>query len=210
MTDLVGPILEGLLAVLLIAALMYGMRLERKLRALRDTQAGFAEAVRSLDVAAARAEQGLETLRRTAEETHDGLHDRITKARVLTAEMERLITRAERASEDLAKAQTEAAAAAPQPLISSVTPVRAVTAAQVAETRRNARVTFTATAEEAPLDLTELAEVQPTRPMRDMPRPASQPAATSKRSVARGVDEDLFESSSAGADRPRRSFGVRR
>jgi hypothetical protein len=208
--DLVGPILDGLLAILLIAALMYGMRLERKLKALRDTQAGFAEAVRSLDLAAARAGEGLETLRRTAEDAHDGLQDRINKARELKTEMERLIARAERASEDLNTANTQALATprpAPQPasIITSVAPTRTPAVTEASAPRRS-RMTFTPTSEEAPLDLTELAEAAP-RP-RVAPQPAPQP--NNKRSVARGVDEDLFETSTTDTDRPRRTFGVRR
>ena len=101
MMDFIAPAIEGVLVVLLIAALLYGMRLEKKLKALRDTQAGFAEAVRMLDQAAARAENGLDTLRRTAEDTHDGLHSRITKARELKTELEGLVARAERAAVNL-------------------------------------------------------------------------------------------------------------
>ena len=110
MIDYVGPAIEGLLVVLLIAALLYGMRLEKKLKALRDTQAGFAEAVRMLDQAAARAETGLDTLRRTAEDAHDGLHSRITKARELKAELEDLVARAERAGVNLDTSPTPQAA----------------------------------------------------------------------------------------------------
>jgi hypothetical protein len=97
--DFVGVGMDLLLAALLLAALAYGVRLERRLKALRDSQAGFAEAVRALDTAAARAEAGLDSLRRAADEAHDGLHDRILKARELKAELERLIARAERAGE---------------------------------------------------------------------------------------------------------------
>ena len=95
--DYVGPAIEGVLVVLLIAALLYGMRLDRKLNALRQTQSGFAEAVRTLDQAAARAETGLDMLRRAAEDTQDGLQGRIVKARELKAELESLVARAERA-----------------------------------------------------------------------------------------------------------------
>lgn len=95
--SLVGVSLDLLLILLLVAALIYGVRLEKKLRALRDSQAAFAASVRDLDLAAARAEAGLENLRRAGEEAHDGLHDRILKARELKAQLETLIARAERA-----------------------------------------------------------------------------------------------------------------
>jgi hypothetical protein len=95
--DFVSLGMELLLAVLLLAALAYGVRLERRLKALRDSQAGFVEAVRALDAAAGRAEAGLDALRRATDEAQDGLHDRILKAREVKAELERLLARAERA-----------------------------------------------------------------------------------------------------------------
>ncbi len=94
--DMVGLSMEILLAVLLVAALIYGVRLEKKLKALRDSQAGFAQAVMALDAAAAKAGAGLEGLKQVADETHDELHDRILKARELKTELERLMARAER------------------------------------------------------------------------------------------------------------------
>ena len=55
--------LDILLVGLLLAALAVGLRLNKRLKALRDSQAGFASAVRDLDAAALRAEQGLADLR---------------------------------------------------------------------------------------------------------------------------------------------------
>ena len=111
--DLVSLGMEVLLVTLLFAALAYGVKLERKLKALRDSQAGFAEAVRQLDGAAARAEAGLETLRLTTDEAHDGLHDRILKARELRHQLEALVERAERAGQSLAAAPPVLAKPAP-------------------------------------------------------------------------------------------------
>ncbi|HYF22782.1 MAG TPA: DUF6468 domain-containing protein [Caulobacteraceae bacterium] len=96
--SLVGLTLDLLLAALLVSALIYGVRLERKLKALRDGQAGFAQAVAELNQAAARAEGGLEALRRATDEAHDSLHDRILKGRELTQQLEAQIKRAERLS----------------------------------------------------------------------------------------------------------------
>lgn len=87
--------LEIFLAALLIAALVFGWRLERKLKALRDGQSAFAASVRDLDEAARRADSGLKTLRDALDETQDGLHDRIQKGRALKSELETLIRRAE-------------------------------------------------------------------------------------------------------------------
>lgn len=80
--------LQGVLSLLLVAALAYGVRLERKLRELREGQAGFAKAVGELDHAASRAESGLRALRESTEVAREELADRIDTARALTARLE--------------------------------------------------------------------------------------------------------------------------
>lgn len=87
-----GMILDGALMLLLVAALGYGVRLERKLTALRASQQAFASAVTELNAAAGRAEAALASLRSSGPET-DLLHDRIIKAREVRAQLEGLITR---------------------------------------------------------------------------------------------------------------------
>jgi len=90
-----GLILDAVLMLLLVAALGYGVRLERKLAALRQGQADFAKAVGELNAAAGRAEAALGSLRVASQET-DLLHDRILKAQALKLELETLWARAER------------------------------------------------------------------------------------------------------------------
>lgn len=85
--------LDGLLIGLLIAALIYGIRLERKLKILREGQEKFAQTVRELNLAAGRAEAGLGALKSTAEEVGDTLHGRILAARELAARLETLVER---------------------------------------------------------------------------------------------------------------------
>lgn len=87
-----GMILDGVLMLLLVAALGYGVRLERKLTALREGQQAFASAVTDLNAAAGRAEAALASLRASGQET-DLLHDRIIKAREVKAQLESLIAR---------------------------------------------------------------------------------------------------------------------
>ena len=70
-----GMILDGVLMLLLVAALGYGVRLERKLTALREGQQAFASAVTDLNAAAGRAENALASRRASGQET-DLLHDR--------------------------------------------------------------------------------------------------------------------------------------
>ncbi|AYG94131.1 hypothetical protein D8I30_02225 [Brevundimonas naejangsanensis] len=88
-----GIILDSILMLLLVAAIGYGIKLERKLRTLREGQLAFAAAVTELNSAAGRAEQALATLRASGQET-DLLHDRIIKARAVKQELEVLIARA--------------------------------------------------------------------------------------------------------------------
>lgn len=88
-----GIILDSILMLLLAAAIGYGIKLERKLKTLREGQLAFAAAVTELNSAAGRAEQALATLRASGQET-DLLHDRILKARAVKQELEVLIARA--------------------------------------------------------------------------------------------------------------------
>ncbi|PHY22282.1 DUF6468 domain-containing protein [Caulobacter sp. BP25] len=85
--------MNGLLAVLLIVALGFGWRLERRLKALRDSHEGFAKAVKDLDQAAARAEQGLADLRAATDEAAETLAIRIERAQALAAQLDERVSR---------------------------------------------------------------------------------------------------------------------
>ena len=89
--SIIGLFMNVLLASLLLAALLMGWRLNRRLKALRDSHDGFAIAVRELNAAAARAEQGLADLRAATDEAVDELADRIDKGRALATRLQRLI-----------------------------------------------------------------------------------------------------------------------
>ncbi|MGC1302286.1 MAG: DUF6468 domain-containing protein, partial [Caulobacteraceae bacterium] len=88
--------LDVLLAALLLSALVIGVRLNSRLKVLRDSQLHFVKAVADVDQAAARAEAGLQALRSASEETHDQLLTRIETARGLIAKLERASLDAER------------------------------------------------------------------------------------------------------------------
>jgi hypothetical protein len=87
----VALILNVLLGGLLIAALALGLRLDRRLRALRDSQAGFIKAVAELDQAAARTQAGLAQWREATDEARELLHDRTEKAKVQIARLDKLL-----------------------------------------------------------------------------------------------------------------------
>lgn len=91
-----GMILDALLMLLLVAAIAYGVRLEKKLVLLRDGQAAFGRAVGELNGAVGRAETALASLKDAGEEA-DLLHDRILKGRALKDELETLVRKASRA-----------------------------------------------------------------------------------------------------------------
>ena len=72
--SLVSIALDSILFLLLIFALWYGMRLERRLKELRNAYSGFATAVVDLDASAAKAQKALlhKTPNRTQHRKHRG------------------------------------------------------------------------------------------------------------------------------------------
>ena len=128
-----GMILDGVLMLLLVAALGYGVRLERKLTALREGQQAFASAVTDLNAAAGRAENALASLRASGQET-DLLHDRIIKAREVKAQLEALIARGPVAAAPAAVVEpVRVAAPAPTPVAPPADDERAQRMAALAE-----------------------------------------------------------------------------
>lgn len=174
-----GMILDGVLMLLLVAALGYGVRLEKKLTALRAGQQAFATAVTELNAAAGRAEAALGSLRASGHET-DLLHDRIVKAREVKAQLEVLIARG-------GESPRAAAQETPRPVL---------VAAPAAVT----------TEDERALRMAALAErIQGLAPARSAPAPvaailgaltagrsANQAAKQSLNQTRRNLDEDLF------------------
>jgi hypothetical protein len=102
-----------LLAGLLVAAMVVGIRLNRRLTALRDSHAGFEIAVRELNMAAVRAEQGLADLRAATDEATDMLSDRIEKGRALAAKLEKLVS----AAPEMPRAMAAERAPRPMPAV---------------------------------------------------------------------------------------------
>lgn len=106
--------LNLLLAVMLGLTLLVGWRLNRRLNALKDSQAQFAVAVAELDRAAARAERELADLRAAGDETLELLSGRVEKGRELATRLERLNDTA-RETLDRAPAPQPMALATPTP-----------------------------------------------------------------------------------------------
>ena len=108
----ISLVLNLLLAGLLVVTLMYGWRLSRQLKALKDSHAHFADAVGDLDRAAARAETGLHQLRASTDDAVDLLAGRLGKAQDLARQLETLSARAEAAAEKAQAVRPAARAAA--------------------------------------------------------------------------------------------------
>ncbi|MFN4288689.1 MAG: DUF6468 domain-containing protein [Brevundimonas sp.] len=123
--DFTGLILDGVLMILLVSALAFGVRLSGRLKALREGQQRFAEAVGELNQAAARAEAALRALKAAGEET-DLLHDRIVAARTLKGELEGLLARAPRTVERPEMPPARAPASAPPRPAAERAPLRVV------------------------------------------------------------------------------------
>ena len=170
--NLIGLGMNLLLAGLLVAAMVVGIRLNRRLKALRDSHASFEGAVRELNLAAARAEQGLADLRAATDEATDMLSDRIEKGRALAAKLERLVS----AAPELPRAASPERASRPLP---PVTPPLRDESAQERLSNLIAMARSRLEAEAAP------------------PAPAPEPlvgrAPLPGRRIASMVDDDLFE-----------------
>ena len=174
-----GMILDGVLMLLLVAALGYGVRLEKKLSALRAGQLAFATAVTELNAAAGRAEAALASLRASGQET-DLLHDRIVKAREVKAQLEALIARAPDASRTVVR---EAPRPTPvvAPVVVSVEDERALRMAALAE-----RIQGMAPVARAPAPVAAILGALTAG------RAANQAAKQSLNQTRRTLDEDLF------------------
>jgi len=88
--------MDGVLIALLLAALMFGARLHKQLKALRAGQEDFARAVADLDRAAISAHSSLKELRKDADESQDLLHGRILAGRDVLQKLDAQLSRAER------------------------------------------------------------------------------------------------------------------
>lgn len=190
----IALILNLLLGGLLLAALALGLRLDRRLRALRDSQAGFIKAVADLDKAALRTQAGLQQWREAADEARELLHDRIEKAKVQIAKLDKSLLDAARTPER----ETPREVTAREPVLDltrrdAVRPGRGE-APQPAPARAE--------------QLTrEILARQPARAERGEAPRVERPRPEPVRSLAQ-LDDDLFETLPAGAARMQRDLAA--
>jgi ABC-type transporter Mla subunit MlaD len=93
--------LDLILASLLLAALFVGLRLDRKLKALKDSQSGFIGAVAELDASIVKAQDSLAALKATAAQAEGAIADRIQDAKGITARLDQNAKSAATAAEKL-------------------------------------------------------------------------------------------------------------
>lgn len=181
--SIIGIAMNLILAALLLAAMGVGIRLNRRLTALRDSHQDFETAVRDLNMAAQRAEQGLADLRAATDEATDMLSDRIEKGRALATKLERLVSAAPELPKTFLSERSQPARAMPAAM-----PVR--------ETAADQRLAALLTAARARIEA-ENANVTAPRPDEE-PRVGRAPLPG--RRVA-AFDEDLFEDEPATTGR---------
>jgi len=182
--------LDLLLVSLLVLTLVLGVRLNGRLKGLKQSHAGFERAVAELNQAAARAEAGLAALRETSAEAHDALLARIDTARSLVTRLERANFQAEKAAEAVVKAKAEL-------------PALAVSRAEAAASRAEISMSQMSSAPTSSVPMssslatiaalvgdTPRADGRPAPPARSAPPPAGVGSARRGRSA---FDEDLFE-----------------
>jgi hypothetical protein len=201
--------LDLLLVSLLVLTLVLGVRLNGRLKGLKQSHAGFERAVAELNQAAARAEAGLAALRETSAEAHDALLERIDTARALTTRLERATFQAERAAEAVLKAKAElptlAASRAEAAAVRSQTSSSPLSGASHMP---SSLATIAALVGDAPRDQASGSETRGAAFARSgAPEGVASLAGTSRRGRS-AFDEDLFEGD-AMADDPRAAAAAR-
>lgn len=95
MAGSLGIALDLMIVGLLVAMIVFAVILNRRLLAWRQDKAEFERLIAAFNLAAARAEAGVERLKTASEETGKALHQAVTKGRSLHDDLSYLIERAE-------------------------------------------------------------------------------------------------------------------
>lgn len=106
-------ILDVLLAVLLVATIVYAIVLNRRLAVLRANRGELEEFLTRMNEATSRAEASLKGIRQAAERAQRGIDEPMQKAQALRDELLFLIERADSSAERIATSQGTATVAPP-------------------------------------------------------------------------------------------------
>ncbi len=126
--------LNILVAILLAVAIVAAAMLNRRFAAFRNAKAEFEQVIERFNLAAARAEGGVNGLRASADTAGSALQQSIARAQALRGDFAALIERAERSAAALNDATRANAVAPVTPPVEPVRPLRAVKPAPVAVT----------------------------------------------------------------------------
>jgi hypothetical protein len=105
-----GLLIDVVVIALLAATIFYAFRLERRLANMRSAQAALADVIRELNMAAARAEAGIQGLKAAATSSGQSLDDKIKRARGLGDELALLLQAGERLGNRLETPRTQGGA----------------------------------------------------------------------------------------------------
>ena len=121
-------ILDVIVAILLIATIVYSVILNNRLTQLRRHRDDLAKLVAAFNDATLRAEAGIPKLKRTAEEAGSSLQERVEKAQALRDDLAFMIERADSLANRLegsvrsARSETRAAPAPVRPVANRASP----------------------------------------------------------------------------------------
>jgi hypothetical protein len=101
MMNIASLVLDGLVAILLIATILFAIRLSARLSALRGDSGRLEKLISGLQVASARAEEAVSTLKSAAEDAGQRLQAAVDKAEVLKADIAFITERGNRAADRL-------------------------------------------------------------------------------------------------------------
>lgn len=105
-TDLV---LEGLVAILLFATVVYCAMLNRRLKALRSGQDGLRQLIHDLQVATEQAQAGIGGLKEASDVIGKDLDDKLTQGRTLAEELTLMVEAGDRIADRLSNVATRPA-----------------------------------------------------------------------------------------------------
>jgi len=113
-------IVDGLLAVLLLAALALGLRLQRSLHRLRHDDGEIGRLIEGLDTATSRSASALDGLRQTADATAERLAEQLAGAQRLLDDLRFLSSRGEQLADRLEQQISRGRPAAPPTPLASM------------------------------------------------------------------------------------------
>jgi len=100
---LAGLVFEGLVAALLLVAVVMCWRVDKRLRALKSGQDGVQDSVIALNEATDRARASMAALERATLESGEVLEGRVRDARQLSDELRLMTSKADRTAESIAQ-----------------------------------------------------------------------------------------------------------